>query len=224
MSLQLQVKAKRGYDYPLMLDVSNVNPIGTFRLLYAKHHLGIRALACKATEGSTFKDKTLQHHRKLAARHNLAFLSYLFLHAKAEGDEARFYLDYAKPHPREMVAIDAEMAGLDNSTIGQMARRINACANELMHFGHFPMLYCSASWYPQLVKAVPHLSHLLVWEAQYPLPMATVWRNDLQSKREKISSGGRLAGWQFTDAFRVLRRGYDCSALYRQPAVILAGK
>lgn len=224
MSLQLAVKAKRGYDYPLMLDVSNVNPIGTFRLLYAKHHLGIRALAAKATEGSTFKDETFHHHRALASRYNLAFLSYLFLHDKDKGDEAKFYLDFAKPWAREMVAIDAEFGGLDSGSVVQMAHRINACAIELDGAGHFPLLYSPNAWRSTLLAEVPKLSRLLVWEPDYPLPMAVRWTNELQTKRARISAHGKLAAWQFTDAYRVLRRGYDCSALYRQPNLILAGQ
>lgn len=224
MSLALQVEPAAGYKLPLALDVSNTNPISLDQAAYARDKLGIRMLIAKATEGTSYQDPTFHGHRSIASQLDLAFGSYLFLHALSPGDEAAYYLDFANPWAHEVVIIDAEPGGQDDASINQMARRANSCAAELENAGRTPLLYASASYWLQLTGAVQALNQLRVWEAQYPQPPATVWDDTLLGERTKLGNGSHVSMWQFTDAYQVNGVGYDCSAMFDQPADMLQPK
>jgi len=131
----------------LVLDVSNNNPISTDSLRVAKPAM----LVCKATEGITFQDSTLGLHRLTAHSLGIPFGSFLFLHPMTHGNEADYYLHYAKPRPDEMVVVDVEVT--DGYGMDVVAHRAISCLHFLaVNLPQSPVLYCSASWFLEMIK------------------------------------------------------------------------
>jgi lysozyme len=181
----------------MILDVSNVNPIGLAALRAAKP----QALICKATEGDGFRDTTLATHRQLARQVGIPFGSYLFLHPDSRGDEAALYLSYAKPRPGDLQPIiDAETR--DGSSFARVAARVQSCAHELEQHGFRPILYSYTSFLRALLTAEPKLSRLRVWQAAYT------------SHRPAVGLGASVVLWQYTDRYMVNGHPYDASRLY----------
>lgn len=190
----------------LVLDVSNVNPINlaTFRAS------GSVALIAKATEGTSFQDRTLGEHRTVASMARKPFGSYLFLHPNSSGSEAAFYLRYARPRSGDIQPIiDAEVTNLG---IADLAKRTQSCARALEADGYRPLLYASASIWQEMIVAEPTLKRLRVWEADYPGRFAR-WFPRLATLRIKLRHGVSVALWQWTDAYSVNGHRYDASAL-----------
>lgn len=190
----------------LVLDVSNVNPINlaTFRSARAV------ALIAKATEGTSFQDRTLGEHRTVASMAGVPFGSYLFLHPDSAGSEAGFYLKYARPHRGDIQPIiDAEVTNLG---IPELARRTQSCAVALEAEGYRPLLYASSSVWQEMIKADPSLKRLRVWEAQYP-GRFTRWLPRLATLRIRLRHGVTVVLWQWTDAYAIGKRHFDASAL-----------
>jgi GH25 family lysozyme M1 (1,4-beta-N-acetylmuramidase) len=190
----------------LVLDVSNVNPISAsvFRLS------GSVALIAKATEGTSFQDKTLGEHRDIARTQKKPFGSYLFLHPNSQGSEAAFYLKYARPRFGDIQPIiDAEVTNLGTA---ELARRTDSCARALEASGYRPLLYASAGIWRELVKVDPRLKRLRVWEAQYP-GRFTRWFPRIARLRIRLGTGVSVVLWQWTDSYAVGGRRYDASAL-----------
>lgn len=178
----------------LVLDVSNVNPITAAEL----HAAAPAALYCKATEGDNFRDRTLGAHRQLARQAGIPFGSYLFLHPASLGNEAGFYLAYAKPRPGDLQPmIDAETR--DGGSFARVAARVQSCAVELEAHGYRPLLYSYTSFLQRLLDADPRLARLRVWQAAYTV------------RRPKIGHGVSVALWQYTDSFQALGHGFDAS-------------
>jgi GH25 family lysozyme M1 (1,4-beta-N-acetylmuramidase) len=191
------------------IDVSNVNPASE-RVV---RDSGSVALICKATEGDSFRDKTLPAHRKIAKTVGIPFGSYVFLHARSAGDEAAAYLAYAKPKRGDIQpVIDAEGGGLDGASMGDMAARVDACARELETHGYRPILYASSSFWTQLVAERPTLRRLRVWEAQYP-GLFSRWLPRFAKLRIRLGRGATVVLWQWTDRDSVDGHGYDDSLL-----------
>lgn len=197
----------------LALDVSNNNPITAAQVKAS----GAVVLICKATEGSDFQDKTLAEHRAIAKQLGIRFGSYVFLHAGSTGDEANYYLRYAKPKHDELVIIDSEPGGQDGKSIETMARRTHTCALELEQHGHRPILYASSSYWLQLVAVEPSLKRLRVWEAQYPGRFSR-WLPRLSRLRTRLRHGVTVVMWQFTDSYVVGVRKYDASLVLTKPS------
>lgn len=190
----------------LVIDSSNNRPINAAEL----HASGAVALIAKATEGTSFRDRTLESQRLAARAVKVPFGSYLFLHPRSTGTEAQYYLDYAKPRPGDLQpVIDAEVTSLG---IDELARRSQSCARALEAKGYKPMLYASSSIWKQLVKAEPKLKRLKVWEAQYP-GRFTRWFPRLSSLRIALTRGVTVALWQWTDSYAVGSARFDASAL-----------
>lgn len=194
----------------LVIDCSNRNPIDAAHLRSAAP----AALICKATEGSSFRDKTLPLHRRLAASARIPFGSYLYLHAGSPGDEAAFYLNYAEPRPGDIQPIiDAEV--IDNAGMGQTAARVQSCALELEANGYKPLLYTYASFWQGLYSHEPELKRLRVWEAGYPGGF-TRWVPALERLRIRLGHGASVVMWQWTDKYPVGNRLYDASRLFSE--------
>lgn len=190
----------------LVIDSSNNRPINATEL----HDSGAVALIAKATEGTSFRDSTLENQRGVARAVRVPFGSYLFLHPNSRGSEAAFYLDYAKPKPGDIQpVIDAEVT---NMGIAELARRSQSCAVALEHEGYRPILYASASIWKQLVQAEPKLKRLKVWEADYP-GRFTRWFPRLSALRIALTRGVTVVLWQWTDAYAVGGAHFDASAL-----------
>jgi GH25 family lysozyme M1 (1,4-beta-N-acetylmuramidase) len=190
----------------LVLDVSNNRPI-TGRDFKAS---GSVALIAKATEGSTYEDKTLRTHRTIAGVAGKPFGSYLFLHPDSKGSEAGFYLDYARPRKGDIQPIiDAEVTNLGAT---ELAKRVQRCARALEAEGYKPILYASSSIWKELVSRNPALKRLRVWEAQYPGRFSR-WFPRLAKLRVRLGSGVSVVLWQFTDAYNVNGKLYDASVL-----------
>jgi GH25 family lysozyme M1 (1,4-beta-N-acetylmuramidase) len=190
----------------LVLDGSNVNPISasTFKAS------GSVALIAKATEGTSFQDKTLGAHRVVARDAGKPFGSYLFLHPNSSGSEAAFYLKYARPRRGDIQPIiDAEVTNLGTA---ELARRTQSCARALESDGYKPLLYASAGIWTSLVAAEPSLKRLRVWEAQYP-GRFTRWFPRIARLRIRLGTGVSVVLWQWTDSYAVGGRRYDASAL-----------
>jgi GH25 family lysozyme M1 (1,4-beta-N-acetylmuramidase) len=190
----------------IALDVSNNAPINRAQAKAS----GCKMLICKATEGTSFQDKTLADHRAIAQELGLKFGTYVFLHASSKGNQADYYLAYAKPRKGELVVIDAEPGGQDGVSIETMARRTQACAVDLEGHGHKPILYASSSYWLQLIAAEPDLKRLRVWEAQYPGKFSHWWPL-LYRLRVRLRHGVTVVMWQFTDAYAVGEHHYDAS-------------
>ena len=174
----------------MILDVSNTNPIDRATL----GELGPEALYCKATEGTWFKDATYGGHRQLAKAEGVPFGGYLFLHPRSPGNEAQYFLTYAKPRAGDLQpVIDAEVR--DAATFAQVAARVDSCAKVLEGAGFKPLLYSYTSFLQNLLTAVPDLSRLRVWQAAYTM------------SRPKVGQGASVVLWQFTDHLN----GYDAS-------------
>jgi len=197
----------------LALDVSNVNPASEADVRAS----GAVLLICKATEGSTFLDKTLNTHRAIAKKIGIRFGVYVFLHALAQGDEAGVLLAWAKPKPGELIFIDSEPGGQDNATVSQMAHRTNLCAQGLEAKGHRPILYASSSYWLQMVACEPSLRRLRVWEAEYPRRGLTRFFPRLFRLRQKLRHGASVVMWQATDAYLVGNRKFDASLILVDP-------
>jgi GH25 family lysozyme M1 (1,4-beta-N-acetylmuramidase) len=198
----------------LVLDVSNVSPIDA-RTFAAS---GSVALIAKATEGASFKDKTLTVHRGIARAQRKPFGSYLFLHPDSGGSEADFYLKYARPRPGDIQPIiDAEVTNL--GTV-ELAKRVQRCALALESHGYKPLLYASSSIWKELVLVQPKLRRLRVWEAQYPGRFAR-WFPRFSKLRIKLGTGVSVVLWQWTDAYAVGGRRYDASVLLTDVSNIL---
>lgn len=190
----------------LVLDVSNNAPI-TLTSFEASKAV---ALIAKATEGSSFQDKTLSAHRDVAKVTKKPFGSYLFLHPDSRGSEADFYLKFARPRRGDIQPIiDSEVTTLGAS---DLARRTQACARALEAKGYSPILYASAGIWTSLVAAEPTLRRLRVWEAQYPGKF-TRWLPRLARLRIRLRHGVSVVMWQWTDSYAVGGRRYDASAL-----------
>ena len=192
----------------LALDVSNNNP-ATLGQVKAS---GCKLLICKATEGDYFKDVTLGQHRAIAKKLGIMFGSYLFLHTASKGNEAEFYLEYAKPGKGELVIIDAEGAGLDGMTVEALAKRAESCAQYLEGKGWRPILYSSASTWKEMILWVPALRRLRVWEAQYP-GRVDRWFPTLYKLRVRLFYGVSVVLWQFSQTYLVQGHEFDCSLI-----------
>jgi GH25 family lysozyme M1 (1,4-beta-N-acetylmuramidase) len=190
----------------LVLDVSNNAPI-TLRDFLTSRAV---ALIAKATEGTSFQDKTLTAHREVARKTGKPFGSYLFLHPDSAGSEAAAYLRFARPRRGDIQPIiDAEVTNL---SILKLAYRTHSCANALEAEGYKPLLYASAGIWTQLVAVEPALKRLRVWEAQYP-GRYTRWFPRLSALRIRLTRGVSVVMWQWTDSYAVAGRRYDASAL-----------
>lgn len=190
----------------LVLDVSNNRPISA-RDFKAS---GSVALIAKATEGTSFQDKTLSAHRTTAGINGKPFGSYLFLHPDSAGSEAAAYLKFARPRRGDIQPIiDAEVTTMGTA---ELARRAQACARALEAKGYAPILYASAGIWTSLVAAQPRLKRLRVWEAQYP-GRYTRWFPRLAALRIRLQHGVSVVMWQWTDSYAVGGRRYDASAL-----------
>lgn len=195
--------------YGIALDVSNVNTITEIEL----RHSGAKLLFAKGTEGSSFYDKTLAYHRRIAKAAGVQFGTYLFLHASSPGSEAGTFLDYVRPKPGELVAIDSEAGGQDGQPVGTLAARTDRCAHALEAEGFEPYLYSSSSLILEMLDAVPALKRLPIWEAQYPYKGLARWSPALARARTRIQHGASVKLWQFTDAYLVDGRRFDASAI-----------
>lgn len=190
----------------LVIDCSNNAPItvGDFQASRAV------ALIAKATEGTSFQDKTLGVHRLIAGREKKPFGSYLFLHPDSTGSEADAYLKFARPRRGDIQPIiDAEVTTLGTADLAQRTQR---CSLALERAGYKPLLYASAGIWTALVAAEPRLKRLRVWEAQYPGRYAK-WFPRLAKLRIRLQHGVSVVMWQWTDSYAVGSRRYDASAL-----------
>lgn len=191
----------------LVLDVSNNAPIDitTFKAS------GAVALLAKATEGTSFQDDTLGLHRSAARVVGKPFGSYLFLHPDSQGNEAAFYLRYARPKVGDIQPIiDAEVTSLGTK---ELAARVDSCASALERAGYRPLLYASSSIWEELILWKPSLKRLRVWEAQYP-GRFTRWFPWLAKLRVRLRHGVSVVLWQWSSTYAVEGHHYDASKLF----------
>lgn len=168
------------------------------------------ALINKATEGTSYQDKTLSNARTVAELAKIPFGSYVFLRPSSKGSEAKFYLDYARPRRGDIEPIiDAEDMSVG---ISALAKRTQSCAKALEAEGYKPILYASSSIWQEMIALEPSLKRLRVWEAQYPGRFSR-WLPRLAALRVKLRHGVTVVLWQWTDAYAVNGRRYDASAL-----------
>lgn len=181
----------------IILDVSNNNPI-TGPLLQAS---GAVALICKATEGDSFRDGTYPAHRALAKAAKIPFGGYLFLHPDSPGNEAEFFLKYAKPKPGDLQPIvDSET--LTSGGMLQAAHRTFICLYRLKEAGYSPLLYSSTSMLEAMFHYQPQLTQYRIWQAQYA------------AKRSPLGHGATVVMWQFSQSYKVQNKRYDASTLF----------
>lgn len=190
----------------LILDVSNQNPLrpGDFA------RSGAVALIAKATEGTDFKDKTLEAHRTAARAARVPFGSYTYIHWNDPGDQHKFYLDYARPKAGDLQPmVDAEDP---KASVAELAKRSYACLMAFKADGYDPILYASADIWKRLIVVEPRLKRFRVWEADYP-GRFTRWFPRLAKLRIRLFNGVTVVMWQWTDGLLVNGHAYDASAL-----------
>lgn len=177
----------------VVLDVSNVNPITAAQVKQAKP-IG---LICKATEGTSFQDKTYATHRRIAATAKIPFGGYLFLHDKSRGSEADYFLKYAKPKAGDFQPIvDAEQ---ESGPAISVAKRALTCLTALEKAGFYPILYSDTSYFEEMIRYQPNLTGYRFWQADY------------NSVRGHIGHGCTVVLWQYTDAYDVNEHDFDAS-------------
>ena len=191
----------------LVLDVSNRNPIT--RETLAK--IAPAALIAKATEGDSFHDQLFAQHRTAARSLGIPFGSYLFLHPSSPGSEAGFYLAYATPRRGDLQPL-VDVEATDGEPMNRVAARASSCLSELEAHGFAPLLYCSSSWWRELVAFEPTLRRFRVWEAQYPGRLER-WTPAIARLRMRLGSGASVALWQWTDRYAADGRLWDASRL-----------
>lgn len=183
----------------LVLDVSNNNSITADFL----HKSDAVALICKATEGTSFRDGTYRAHRDAARIVGIPFGGYIFLHALAPGNEAEYFLSYAKPRKGDIQPIvDAEGGGLDSTSIEVMAKRTVACLRALTTDGFKPLWYSNLAFAEAMLHYQPGLKNWRLWVAQYT------------AQRSPVGHGVTVVMWQFSETYKVQGRRFDASHLY----------
>lgn len=196
-------------SYGSVIDVSNNRPIDHADLKAS----GAIGLIAKATEGATFKDATYPEHRKIAKAEGKPFGGFVFLHAASAGNEAEFFINYAKPRRGDIQpVVDAEGGGLDGKPTADLAKRALSCLERLEAKGYRPLLYTSAATWKQLVSYEPRLRHYRAWEADYP-GRFTRWVPGLAKLRIRLGRGASVVLWQWTSVYGVNGKSYDASRL-----------
>ena len=178
---------------PLVLDVSNNRTIRAEEL----RRTPAVALIAKATEGTSFLDSTYGAHRAAARGCRIVFGAYHFLHADSYGDQAEYFLRYAKPVRGDLQPIvDAE-----TGMVAPEGKRAYACLSELDQRGYRPLLYSSWAYLREMIKAEPRLTRFRIWQANYG-PV-----------RFPVGLGASVVMWQFTETYPVALSRYDASRL-----------
>lgn len=190
-----------------IIDTSNVNPGNRTQIRASQ----VVALIAKATEGTNFKDGVYDSQRGIARSLKIPFGSYVFWHPSSSGNEAEFYLKWAKPRKGDIQPIiDTEVT--DGKSMQAVANRVWSGAQYLTHNGYDPIIYGSSSWILELVALKPGLKNFRIWEAQYPGRFAR-WFPGLAAKRIKLRHGLSVVMWQFTDSYEIAGHKFDCSVL-----------
>lgn len=190
----------------VVIDTSNNNPISLTQLKEAKP----AALICKATEGTNFKDATYPGQRELARKLGIPFGAYLFLHPGSKGDEAEFFLEYAKPKPGDLQpVIDVEIR--DGASFATVAARAESCAKALEAKGFHPLLYSYTSFLQDLYHYQPQLTRLRVWQAAYT------------SIRPVLGHGATVVMWQFSETYPVGGGRFDASRSFVPISSLIVG-
>lgn len=178
----------------LVLDVSNNRTIDARRLRASN----ACALIAKATEGTSFLDRTYQLHRNVAHEVGVPFGGYLYLHPNSPGNEAEYFLAWAKPRKGDLEPIVDAETGLAKPE----AARALSCLETLAGHGYRPILYGSASYLRAMLDDEVNLRGYRLWEADYA------------RAREPIRHTASVVLWQYTERFRVGLSFYDASHLF----------
>lgn len=166
----------------------------------------------KATEGDFYHSDTYYPQRLAAHQVKIPFGGYLYLHPDSAGNEAEYFVKFARPRKGDLGPfVDAET--LDKSNLSHYALRVFNCCHELKKYGLNPVWYSPIEWAIQAVEFVPALKQFPVWEPQYPAHYSR-WSRFMYTKRIKLRHGITVVMWQFTDAYRIGAKTFDCSIAF----------
>lgn len=152
----------------------------------------------KATEGTNFQDPDYDRNRQGARSIGVRFGAYHVIHGGQDGaEQARYFLNYAKPVPGDLVMIDFEPSTTDSRTAPQMSAIGGACADQLRaELGAWPFVYSDLT---MIVSG--YLSSL------GPCPL---WL----ANPSRIPTPNGVGPWRVVSMEQVGQRGVDTDTFY----------
>ncbi len=171
---------------PLVIDLSHFNQNVDFAQVKAG---GVVGVVHKATQGSTFFDKTYAERRQLAEAQGLLWGAYHFLDGSDVTAQIEHFWATAQPDTGTLIALDFEENTVPlgrTASIAQLHQALQLLSAKMN--GAKPVLYSGSYLKDQLGgKADPFLGAHRLWLAQYsavPVPQVS-WKEYWL--------------WQFTD-------------------------
>lgn len=144
---------------PLVVDLSSYQQVRDWG---AVQRSGIAGVIHKATEGSTWSDKTYEAKRQGAdAEGGILWGAYHFMRPGDMVAEADFFLSVASPDADDLLVLDHEDAGVSLDDLKKCLDRVDEVTNRLT------ALYSGSVLKDQLVAADPELSKRRLWLPQY---------------------------------------------------------
>lgn len=152
-------------------------------------------IICKATEGTTFKDKFLASYMASAQGIKLTGC-YHYMTTKDPTAQADFFTSVVKPYiGRAILCLDVEEKGITADMVQTCVERIHA------NTGVWPIIYVSLSFLQSgIVNAATRLK-CGIWLANWQKNLPTSqWPKSLPSMN--LPSNTTVAIWQFTSRFQ----------------------
>jgi lysozyme len=142
----------------LIYDGSHYRPIVDVNVAKAA---GLGAVIWKATEATTYVDPTYADAKTLCISNGLLFGAYHFGRLGSGIDQANYFLKYAQPDDKMLVALDWE-ASMGVAGAEQFAQRIHDV------LGRWPVIYTRKSYAEPLIGSKPTLlTNCPLWVASY---------------------------------------------------------
>jgi lysozyme len=155
--------------------------------LQALQDAGIVAVIAKATQGLDLRDQTYFEKKDALKNAGLKWGSYHYASGSDPALQVENYLDYAKPEPDELIALDYEPSSFGpNMSYDQLVAFV-----ELIHsrLGRYPVIY-GGSLLRESLQNIDQsiLSNCALWYARYdyyPIGVPKIWN--------------RWTLWQYSD-------------------------
>jgi GH25 family lysozyme M1 (1,4-beta-N-acetylmuramidase) len=173
---------------PIVVDLSHHNPTPDWTALKEGGTVGV---ILKATEGTSFKDKTLYERGAAARKAGLKSATYHFLRPGSIAAQMDFYLSVVDPLPGERVVLDHEDAGVSLSALEQAVTALLDRRPDLqvaIYSGHLIKEQLGSKLSETLA------SNTSLWIAQYTSAAAPSWPK---------GTWATWSLWQYTDQAQV---------------------
>jgi lysozyme len=162
--------------YNGVIDISHYQGTPSLKAL---KDAGIVAVICKATQGRDNKDQTYFDKKNALKGAGIKWGSYHYSSGSDPILQVENYLNYAKPEPDELMALDYEPSSSGpNMTYDQMVEFV-----ELIHaqVGRYPVIY-GGNLLRESLKNVDQsiLSNCALWYARYndnPIGVPKIWND-----------------------------------------------